>query len=61
MKLRGSLLVIVCCLVVEFCNLRQKDFEFLNGNTFKCYRVVALATQGLSVLLYPFVGHLTHR
>ena len=23
MKLRGSLLVIVCCLVVEFCNLLQ--------------------------------------
>ena len=26
MKLRGSLLVIVCCLVVELCNITRKDY-----------------------------------
>ena len=57
MKLSGSLLVIICCLVVEFCNLPQKDYEIL-GMHLKV-RVVALATQGISFLLYPFVGHLT--
>ena len=54
MKLRGSLLVIVCCLVVEF---PQKDYEIL-GMHLKV-RIVALATRGISFLLYPFVGHLT--
>ena len=57
MKLRGSLLVIVCCLVVEFCNLPQKDYEFLDITL--NVRVVVLATQGISFLLYPLVGHLT--
>ena len=57
MKLRGSLLVIVCCLLVEFCNLLQQDYEFLGMHL--NVRVVVLATQGISFLLYPFVGHLT--
>ena len=57
MKLRGSLLVIVCCLVVEFCNLPQKDYELLEMTL--NVRVAVLATQGISFLLYPFVGHLT--
>ena len=57
MKLRGSLLVIVCCLVVEFCNLPQKDYEILESTL--TIRVVLLATQGILFLLYPLVGHLT--
>ena len=33
MKLRGSLLVIVCCLVVEFCDINQKEYLILaSGN-----------------------------
>ena len=57
MKLRGSLLVIICCLVVEFFNLLQQDYEILGMHL--NVRVVALATQGISFLLYPLVGHLT--
>ena len=57
MKLRGFLLVIVCCLVVEFCNLIQQDYEILGIRL--NVRVAVLATQGISFLLYPFVGHLT--
>ena len=56
MKLHGSLLVTVCCLVVEFCNLPQKVYELLE--TPLNARVVVLATQGISFLLYPLVGHL---
>ena len=57
MKLRGSLLVIVCCLVVELCNLTEKEYLLFlkyinNGN-------ICLAFQGVLFLLYPLVGHLT--
>ena len=57
MKLRGSLLVIVCCLVVEFCNLNQK--EYLLFMTDLPSRILFMAGLGLMLLLYPLIGHLT--
>ena len=57
MKLRGSLLVIVFCLVVEFCNINQKEYLLfpLELST----RLSSLIGLGLLFLLYPLVGHLT--
>ena len=57
MKLRGSLLVIVCCLVVEFCNINQK--EYLLFTTDLPSRILFMAGLGLMFLLYPLIGHLT--
>ena len=57
MKLRGSLLVIACCLVVEVCNLSQKEY-ILVGLLLEA-RTLALAFKGLLFMLYPLVGHLT--
>ena len=55
MKLRGSPLVIVCCLVVEFCNVNQKGYLIVApGNS-----ISFLSILGLLFLLYPLVGHLT--
>ena len=55
MKLRGSLLVIVCCLVVEFCNFNQKGYLIVApGNS-----IYFLSILGLLFLLYPLMGHLT--
>ena len=57
MKLRGSLLVIVCCLVVEFGNFNQK--EYLLFETGLPSRLSVITSFGLVFLLYPLVGHLT--
>ena len=57
MKLRGSLLVIVCCLVVEFSNISQKKYFFLA--TGLSDRILFLGVQGILFLLYPLLGHLT--
>ena len=57
MKLRGSLLVIVCCLVVEFVNITRKDYLYLTVYT--TITVVNQVAQGLLFLIYPLVGHLT--
>ena len=57
MKLRGSLLVIVCCLVVELCNINQKDYLFFRSTLHD--RLPSIAIVGLLFLLYPLVGHLT--
>ena len=57
MKLRGSLLVIVCCLVVELCNINQKEYLFFSRSL--NFRNIGLAFQGVLFLLYPLVGHLT--
>ena len=57
MKLRGSLLVIVCCLVVELCNFIQKEYLFIPRSL--NFRNIFLAFQGVLFLLYPLVGHLT--
>ena len=58
MKLRGPLLVIVCCLVVEFCDINQKEYLFFASIDLK-YTIWFLAIPGLLFLLYPLVGHLT--
>ena len=57
MKLRGSLLVIVCCLVVELGNFNLKEY-LLMGSDLRD-RVLILTGLGLMFLLYPLVGHLT--
>ena len=57
MKLRGSLFVILCCLVVEFCNITQKEYLLSTANILD--RVSFLAIEGLFFLLYPLMGHLT--
>ena len=57
MKLRGSLLVIVCCLVVEFCNFNQKEYLLIISDLF--FRCLDFALLGLLFLLYPLMGHLT--
>ena len=57
MKLRGSLLVIVCCLVMEMCNINRKEYLLFNAGLSN--RVVSLSVLGLLFLLYPLVGHLT--
>ena len=56
MKLRGSLLVIVCCLVVEFCDIINQK-EYASGNLIYTISVITLV--GIMFLLYPLVGHLT--
>ena len=58
MKLRGSLLVIVCCLVVEFCSFNQKEYLILTSGDLK-YAISLITILGLLFLLYPLVGHLT--
>ena len=57
MKLRGSLLVIICCLVVEFCNITRKDYFFLNVNL--TVKLFVQVSQGVLFLIYPLLGHLT--
>ena len=58
MKLRGSLLVIVCCLVVEFFDFNRKEYILLaSGNIL--YTTSVLTVLGILFLLYPLVGHLT--
>ena len=57
MKLRGSLLVIVCCLAVEFFNLYRK--QYLLTSKYLIDKNKILVGQGLLFLLFPIVGHLT--
>ena len=57
MKLRGSLLVIVCSLIVEFCNVTQKKYMLFSTDLND--RILLYVIQGLLFLLYPLVGHLT--
>ena len=57
MKLRGSLLVIVCCLVVELCNITRKQYLFTSKYLNDINNI--LVGQGLLFLLFPLVGHLT--
>ena len=58
MKLRGSLLVIVCCLVVEFCDINQKEYLVLATGDSQ-YAISFLTLLGILFLLYPLMGHLT--
>ena len=57
MKLRGSLLVIVCCLVVEFCNFNQKEYLLFEMSF--SIRILLITVIGLLFLVYPYVGHIT--
>ena len=57
MKLRGSLLVIICCLVVELCNITQKEYLFFSRSI--NVTNIDVTFQGVLFLLYPLVGHLT--
>ena len=58
MKLHGSLLVIVCCFVIEFCNFTRKEYlVFLSGDSL--YAISFLTIVSLLFLLYPLMGHLT--
>ena len=57
MKLRGSLLVIVCCLVVEFCNVNQKGYLLFEMGL--SVRILVITVIGLLFLVYPYVGHIT--
>ena len=57
MKLRGSLLVIVCCLVIEFCNINQREYLLFEADL--PTRILFFTALGLLFLLYPLVGHLT--
>ena len=58
MKLRGSLLVIVCYMVVEFCDINQKEYLYLASRD-SSYAISFLTLFGLLFLFYPLVGHLT--
>ena len=58
MKLRGSLLVIICCLVVEFCDINQKEYLYLASRD-SSYAILFLTLFGLLFLFYPLMGHLT--
>ena len=57
MKLRGSLLVIVCCLVVEICNVNQKEYLLFEMSL--SIRILLVTVLGLLFLVYPLVGHIT--
>ena len=57
MKLHGSLLVIISCLVVAFCNVNQK--EYLLFEMTWSIRILLISVAGLSFLVYPYVGHIT--
>ena len=58
MKLRGSLLVIVCCLVVEFYHINRKEYLQLLAADF-VRRLFSLTGLALLFLFYPVIGHLT--
>ena len=58
MKLRGSLLVIAYCLVVEFWDINHKQYLILaSGDLINAKSVITML--GLLFMLYPLVGHLT--
>ena len=56
MKLRGSIVVIICCFLLQFLNWAQKRYIFSLGNSFN--DIVVVCTQGLMFLVYPLLGHL---
>ena len=58
MKLRGSLLVIVCCLVMAFVNITNQT-EYMLFESDLSDKILSLTGIGMMFLLYPLVGHLT--
>ena len=56
MKLHASIIIIVCCFLLQFSNLAQKRYIFSLGNIFN--DIVIVCIQGLMFLIYPLLGHL---
>ena len=57
MKLRGSIIIIICCFLLQLSNFAQKQYTFSIRNNFNTIFVVCF--QGLMFLVYPLLGHLT--
>ena len=56
MKQRSSLVVIICCLIVQLINLRNTNFQIIE--TSKNSLIIVYGVQGLTYLSYPLLGHL---
>ena len=56
MKLRSSLVVIICCLIVQLINFRNANFQIIG--TTKNSLIIVYGVQGLTYLSYPLLGHL---
>ena len=56
MKLRGCIIVIICCFLLQFSNVAQKRYVYSLGNSFNDIFIVCI--QGLTFLVYPLLGHL---
>ena len=56
MKLRSSLVVIICCLLVQLINLTHLNFSLIG--TVANARIVIFTVQGLTYLCYPLLGYL---
>ena len=56
MKLHGSIIVIICWFLLQFANLVQKRYTFSLRTIF--YDIFVVCIQGLTLLLYPLLGHL---
>ena len=57
MKLRGSTVVIICCLLAHFSTVITEIFLLTGVKSMKL-RVSILCFQGLMFLVYPLLGHL---
>ena len=56
MKLRSSLVVVICCLLVQLINFRNTNFQIIE--TTKNTQIIVYGLQGLTYLSYPLLGHL---
>ena len=56
MKIRGSVTIIICCLMLQLSNIAQKRYLFTFGFEFSA--IYLLCFQGLMFLVYPLLGHL---
>ena len=56
MKFRGSIIIIICCFLLQLSNFAQKRYTFSIRNNFNTIFVVCF--QGLMFLVYPLLGHL---
>ena len=56
MKLRSSLVVIICCLIVQLINLAQLNFILIGTDA--NVRIATFTVQGLTYLCYPLLGYL---
>ena len=56
MKLQGSLVVIICCLLFQLFNLPQNRYLFSLSPNFNS--LVLVSFQGVMFLVYPLLGHL---